>query len=105
MHACSGPPIYISTGNHFESIFSSKGFPSSCEHGYLKKYQLEQTNVSIVSVSRVAGPPHVGHLVVTNFLEVFSGDFPSPFGVKSISIGSLTGKSFSATATSPHLSQ
>jgi len=37
--------------------------------------------VSIVSVSRRAGPPHFGQVVFTNSGELASGDSPSPVNV------------------------
>ena len=41
-----------------------------------KKYQEEQTNVSIVSVSRFAVPPHFGQVVFTKSGFVPSGEVP-----------------------------
>ena len=38
-------------------------------------------NVSIVSVSRRAGPPHFGHVVFTNSGTLASGDCPCPVSV------------------------
>jgi hypothetical protein len=35
-------------------------------------------NVSIVSVSRSAGPPHFGHVVFRNSGTLASGDWPCP---------------------------
>ena len=42
------------------------------------KYQDEHTNVSIVSVSRCASPPHSGHGTLTQSSAVASGE--RPFG-------------------------
>src|SRR4249920_4124258 len=70
---------------------------------YRKKYQDESTNVSMVSVSRRASPPHVGHATFDQVGCRASGD--SPPGWKSTSSGSRTGSSSSGTATSPHVSQ
>ena len=47
-------------------------------------------NVSIVSVSRRAGPPHFGHFAFTNSGTLASGDCPCP--VSSTFSGSRTGK-------------
>src|SRR5689334_18596779 len=60
--ACSTPPMYWSTGRYRSTTGSVVGARSF--HGSVKraKYHEESTNVSIVSVSRVAGPPHFGHL-------------------------------------------
>ena len=60
-------------------------------------------NVSIVSVSRRAAPPHFGHFTFTNSGTLASGDSPSP---ENFAIGgSTTGKSLSGTGTIPHFSQ
>src|ERR1044072_5816561 len=60
------------------------------------KYQDESTNVSIVSVSRSAAPPHVGHVTLTQSSAVASGE--RPFGATSSMSGSTTGSSASAAA-------
>ena len=57
----------------------------------------------MVSVSRRAGPPHLGQLTLTN-----SGTLPSgepPACVMSTLSGSRTGKSFSGTGTMPQAGQ
>ncbi len=59
--------------------------------------------MSIVSVSRRAGPPHEGQATFTNPSWRASGD--SPPGAKSTSSGSSTGRSASGTPTSPQLGQ
>ena len=59
--------------------------------------------MSIVSVSRLAGPPQCGQVVFKNVFEVVIGDLPTT--LKSTSFGHFTGKSFSSTGTIPHLSQ
>src|SRR5947207_12472025 len=64
--ACSTPPVYWSTGIHRSTICGSNGRASSLGEQYRKKYQDESTNVSIVSVSRFAEPPHRGHDTFTN---------------------------------------
>ena len=59
--------------------------------------------MSMVSVSRRAGPPHFGHVALTN-----SGTRPSgepPVSVMSTLSGKITGKSFSGTGTMPSFSQ
>src|SRR5882724_4914246 len=67
------------------------------------KYHDESTNVSIVSVSRRAGPPHLGQVTLTNSGVDARGDSPSPvsFGFG----GSSTGKSLSGTGTRPSFAQ
>ena len=64
-------------------------------------YQLESTKVSIVSPSRVAGPPQVGQVVLTHSSAAASGEVP--FGLRSAprSSGSSTGSCSSGTSTSP----
>jgi hypothetical protein len=60
-------------------------------------------NVSMVSVSRSAGPPHEGH---STFFQVgWSLSGLSPVGRHSTSSGSRTGRSSSGTPTGPHFGQ
>ena len=59
--------------------------------------------MSIVSVSRRAGPPHVGHVVFTNSGICASGESPRP--LNSATFGSSTGSSSTGTGTMPHFSQ
>jgi hypothetical protein len=59
--------------------------------------------VSIVSVSRRAGPPHFGQVVFTNAASDLSGLLPLP-GVVDVS-GSRTGSWSSGTGTMPSVSQ
>ena len=100
--ACSMPPVYCVTGIHFATSSTenarSANFPVK-----RRKYQDESTKVSIVSVSRFAGPPHFGHVTLTKPSCLASGD--SPCGEKSTSSGSRTGSSSSGTPTSPHVGQ
>ena len=67
------------------------------------KYQDESTKVSIVSVSRLAIPLHKGQSVFKNFSDSIRGE--PPFPVNFTSSGSITGRSFSGTGTTPHFSQ
>ena len=62
--ACSTPPTYWSTGIHILTSAGSNATSSRCGEQYRRKYHDESTNVSIVSVSRVAGPPHFGQVVL-----------------------------------------
>src|SRR6267378_6125449 len=57
----------------------------------------------MVSVSRLAGPPHFGQVVFTNSGVAASGDPPSP--VSFTFSGSITGRSLSGTATIPSFAQ
>ncbi len=56
----------------------------------------------MVSLSRLAGPPHVGHSTLTQSSAAASGE--TPLGVRSDprSSGSTTGSWSSGTGTSPH---
>src|SRR3990172_413969 len=84
---CSAPPVYIGTGSHFFVMAGSHGrlsFLSSRRtsgsalenadsgseagmtvftDGYRKKYHELSRNVSETSVSRLASPWHLGHVV------------------------------------------
>ncbi len=60
-------------------------------------------NVSMVSLSRLAGSPHLGHFTFMNSGTFSSGDRPlPPIGTFS---GSTTGRSLSGTGTMPHFGQ
>ena len=93
------PPMYWSTGMKWRAASGSKG--RSVLHGSQKrrKYQEESTNVSIVSVSRRAGPPQMGQVVWRNPSWRASGDWP--VGRNSTSSGATTGSSLSGTGTAP----
>ena len=56
----------------------------------------------MVSVSRVAGPPHCGQVTCFQVGWRSSG---LPLPSKVTSSGSFTGRSFSGTGTMPHISQ
>ena len=66
------------------------------------KYQEQSTNVSIVSVSRVAGSPHCGQSTCFH-VGCRSSGLPGLSNVASS--GSLTGRSFAGTGTTPQSSQ
>ncbi len=68
-----------------------------------RKYHDESTNVSIVSVSRRAGPPHFGHVTLTNSATCARGESPRP--VNWATFGNSTGSCSSGTATTPSFSQ
>src|SRR5688500_14420416 len=70
-----------------------------------RKYQDEQAKPPIVSVSRSAGPPHVGQVVLTHSAARASGERPEPSGVKSTISGSSTGSCSSGIGTSPCVGQ
>ncbi|MNC94923.1 hypothetical protein D3C83_119100 [compost metagenome] len=61
-------------------------------------------NVSIVSTSRVAAPPHFGHVVFTNSATSASGE--RPFGIQFVTVsGRSTGSCSFGTGTTPHAPQ
>ena len=53
---------------------------SSCGEAKRRKYHDEQAKPSSVSVSRSAGPPHFGQVVLTNSGTLASGERPVPEG-------------------------
>src|ERR1700722_6881132 len=78
---------------------------TSSDHGSQKrrKYHEESTKVSMVSVSRSAGPPHFGHVTKRNVGWRLSGD--SPVGRDSASSGGRTGNWSSGPPTMPSSGQ
>ena len=64
-----------------------------------RKYHDESTKVSMVSVSRAAGPPQIGQVVCRKPSWSCSGD--SPVGRNSTSSGASTGSWSSGTGTMP----
>src|SRR3954447_24739960 len=101
--ACSIPPVYRSTGLHAARRSGSNGNWVLCESRYLNQYQDESMKVSSVSVSRRAGPPQVGQVVLTKLAWLMSGLWPD--GVNSASSGNRTGSSSYGTGTTPQASQ
>ena len=101
--ACSIPPMYWSTGMKCCAATGAKG--CSVFHGSQKrrKYQDESTKVSMVSVSRRAGPPSMGHVVCRKPSWSDSGD--CPVGRNSTSSGATIGSWSSGTGTTPCSSQ
>src|SRR5581483_12404646 len=101
--ACSMPPMYWSTGIQCSTGSAPNG--TSVDHGSQKrrKYHDESTNVSMVSDSRTAGPPHAGQVVLRKPSWNVSGD--SPVGRNSTSSGASTGSWSWGTGTMPWVSQ
>ena len=64
--ACSIPPMYWSTGIQWAAASWSIGASVLQGLQNRSKYQEESTKVSMVSVSRSAGPPHRGQVVCRN---------------------------------------
>src|SRR3954466_9317486 len=97
------PPMYWSTGSHAFTAGTSVGVPVRQGSAKRRKYHDESTNVSIVSVSRRAGPPHVGHVVFTHSGTCANGESPRPVNVAMC--GNSTGNCSYGTATTPCFSQ
>lgn len=69
-------------------------------------YQDESTNVSMVSVSRRAGPPHCGQSTSTHDVAAARGDWPLGASCSPLrSVGRVTGSWSSGTSTSPQSGQ
>ena len=95
------PPMYCSTGSHRATSARSNGLSA----GWLakrRKYQLELTKVSSVSVSRSAAPPHCGQATCFQVGWRTSG---LPGVAKSTSSGSTTGSWSLGTGTTPQAAQ
>ena len=58
----------------------------------------------MVSVSRVAGPPQQGQVVLTQSVWRASGDSPSGPGSKSVMSGRVRGRLLSGRGCQPHFS-
>ncbi len=95
------PPVYCATGSHRFASSVSKATSSRCGDTKRRKYHEESKNVSIVSVSRVAGPPHVGQVVATQSVAPPSGEVPLGVRSRPAESGSRMGSWSSGTATSP----
>src|ERR687886_441396 len=103
--ACVMPPTYWSTGSHFSTSATSNGTSSRPTEQYRRKYQDESTNVSIVSVSRSAGPPQRGQSTLTQSVAAPSGEVPLGCRSSPALGGSVTGSWSSGTGTSPSTGQ
>src|SRR5690625_4542641 len=103
--ACSTPPTYWSIGAQRLASAGSKACSSLLGDKKRRKYHEESKKVSIVSASRLAAPPHLGHVVFTQSSAAPRGDVP--FGLRSSPSagGSSIGRSSSGTGTSPQESQ
>ena len=102
--ACSIPPMYWSTGIQWTAAAGSNGRVGASNGSQKRrKYQLESTKVSMVSVSRSAGPPQIGQVVRRKPSLEASGD--CPVGSNSTSSGASTGSWSSGTGTTPWTGQ
>src|SRR5580693_4352085 len=95
--------MYWSTGIQCCAAIGANGCSLFQGSQKRKKYHDESTKVSSVSVSRVAGPPSIGHVVSKNSSLFTSGD--CPVGRNSTSSGASTGSWSSGTGTTPWSSQ
>ncbi len=101
--ACSIPPMYWSTGMKCFAASGSNGLSSFQGSQNRRKYQDESTNVSIVSVSRSAGPSHKGQVVWRKVGCRAKGD--SPVGRNSTSSGARIGRRSGRSPTAPWVGQ
>src|SRR2546425_8607169 len=85
-------------GNQRSAFSREKGSRELWGSRYRAQYQLESTKVSMVSASRRAGPPQIGHFVFTQDATLASGGSPSPVSTSLTSIsGNVTGSCESGT--------
>ena len=85
------PPLYQSTGiQYFISSMLAKA-RSLWGSTKRRKYQLEPAHWGMVSVSRLAGPPHFGQAQLTKLSMRARGDWPSVPGSKFSTSGSVRG--------------
>ena len=71
------PPLYQSTGDQYSSASLEAKALSLWGSIYRRKYQQEPAHWGMVSVSRWAGPPHLGQVVFTQSVILERGDSPS----------------------------
>ena len=81
-------------------LFRIEGGACRCAGRCSAWYQLEHVNVSMVSVSRLAGLPQTGQVVFTN-----PAWWPRLAGGQVDVLGQAHGRSSSGTGTTPHFSQ
>ena len=99
------PPLYQSTGPQYSRaslLAMASGLWGSM---YRRKYQDEPAHWGMVSVSRLAGPPQQGQVVLTHSVWRASGLSPSGPGSKSVISGRRSGSSLSGMGCQPHFSQ
>src|SRR5690625_2902811 len=89
--ACSTPPTYCSIGAQRLASSGSKACSSLRGDKYRRKYHEESKNVSIVSASRLAGPAHLGQVVLTQSLAAPRGEVPFGFRSRPAAGGSSIG--------------
>ena len=65
---------------------------SSCGDRKRRKYHDESTKVSIVSLSRAAGPPQVGQATLTHSVAAASGEVALGLQVRPAQLGQLDGQ-------------
>ena len=85
------PPLYQSTGiQYFISSIEAKAL-SLWGSTNRRKYQEEPAHWGMVSVSRFAGPPHLGQVQFRKDSMRARGDWPSVPGSKFSTSGSRSG--------------
>src|SRR6266446_4508277 len=85
-------------GNQRSAFSRENGSRELWGSRYRAQYQAESTNVSMVSTSRRAGPPQMGHFVLTQEDTLANGASPSPVSTSLTSMsGSFTGSCESGT--------
>ena len=74
------PPLYQSTGLQYSRASLLARALSLWGSIYRRKYQLEPAHWGMVSVSRLAGPPQQGQVVLTQSVILVRGLSPSSVG-------------------------
>ena len=74
------PPLYQSTGPQYSSASLDTSSFLLSGSIYRRKYQLEPAHWGMVSVSRLAGPPQQGQVVLTQSVMRARGLSPSSVG-------------------------
>ena len=74
------PPLYQSMGDQYASASLEARALSLWGSIYRRKYQLEPAHWGMVSVSRRAGPPQQGQVVLTQSVILLRGLSPSSVG-------------------------
>ena len=70
------PPLYQSTWPQYLRASGEASALSSCGSMYRRKYHEDPAHWGMVSVSRWAGPPQHGQVVLTQSVILASGDSP-----------------------------
>ena len=98
------PPLYQSTGDQYSSASLEAMASGLWGSIYRRKYQDEPAHWGMVSVSRTAGPPQQGQVVLTQSVWRARGLSPSGPGSKSTMSGRVRGRLLSGRGCQPHFS-